>query len=96
MEGLRPLLFHGEKIMIAKYNENSYIDVDSITFIAGDYEGEPHRWITKLVVGGVEVRIYGKDGKNIMDAFVWKWNNSTYNMIPSHSDYKKVIKSGGK
>jgi hypothetical protein len=96
MEGLWPLLFLREGSMIAKYNENSYIDVDSITFIRGEYEGEPSRWFTTLVVGGVEIRIYGKDGKNIMDSFIWKWNNATYNMIPSSSDYKQVIKVGRK
>jgi hypothetical protein len=82
--------------MIAKYSANSYIDVDSITFIRGEYEGDPSRWCTTFVVGGVEIRVYGEDGKNIMDSFLWKWNNATYNMISSHSDYKQLIKLGRK
>ena len=82
--------------MIAKYNENSYIDIDSITFITGNYEGEPHRWTTTLVVGGVEIRIYGKEGKNVLDAFLWKRNSSTHDMIPNQPDYKKPIKYEGR
>ena len=81
--------------MIARYSKDSYIDIDSITFIRGDYLGDHFRWSTTIVVDGVEVRIYGKEGKNIMDAFQWKWNNSIYNMVPLSSDYKQVIKLGG-
>ena len=82
--------------MIAKYGENSYVDVDSITFISGDYDGGDYRWVTTIVVDGVEERIFGKIGRNIMDSFLWKRQSSVHDMIPSSPGYKKTIKYEGR
>lgn len=76
--------------MIAKFDENSYIDSDSITYISGQYTSKDEaRWQTTLVTGGEHLVIFGKPGRNIMDAYLWRHKHSVYNMIPDSKDYKK-------
>jgi len=80
--------------MIAKYAENSYIDIDSVSYIAGDYSSNnEHTWITNVVVNGVPFTIEGPIGKNVMTAYEWKWRNSIIDMIPSSKTYKKNLKN---
>lgn len=76
--------------MIAKFDENSYIDTDSITFVNGEYtSGNELEWKTIVVVGGERLTIFGQPGKNILESFLWKHKHATYNMIPGSADYRK-------
>ena len=78
--------------MLAKVNENVYVDIDSVSFVQGDDSNEKeNKWITILVVGGQGVTVEGRAGKNILDSFLWKHKNSVYDMIHGSETYKKTI-----
>ena len=78
--------------MIARYGEGRYIDVDLISAIEGEYTNKnPKKWWTKLVCNGLVGVIDGPDGKNIMDAFEWKWKHAITDMIPGNPTYKKKL-----
>jgi hypothetical protein len=79
--------------MLAKFDENSYIDVDSVTCVSGTYADENEKnWRTDVVVGGQGIGILGQPGKNVLEAFLWKHRNSIYDMIHGSETYKKTIK----
>jgi hypothetical protein len=79
--------------MIGKFAQDSYIDVDAIQFITGDYNSKLHtQWTTNLIVHGVSLSIEGQPGKNIMDAFEWRWKHSITDMVPDSPTYRKTTK----
>ena len=79
--------------MLAKFDANSYIDVDSITFVNGIYlDDDEKNWRTDVVVGGQGIGILGQSGKNVLEAFLWKHKNSVYDMIHGSETHKKTIK----
>jgi hypothetical protein len=79
--------------MLAKFDENSYIDIDVVSFVNGDYsKTDEKKWSTEIVVGGQGFSIAGRPGRNIMDSFLWKHRNSIYDMISGSETYKKTIK----
>ena len=79
--------------MLAKFNNNSYIDVDSITCVSGTYPDDDEKnWSTDIVVGGFGICILGQSGKNVLDSFLWKHKNSVYDMMNGSETYKKTIK----
>jgi hypothetical protein len=85
-------LWEEEQILIARYGENRYIDVDLISAIEGGYaDNNPLKWWTKLVCNGVAGVINGPDGKNIMDAFEWKYKHAIHDMIVGSPTYKQKL-----
>lgn len=82
--------------MIAKIDEDVFIDIDQITFIKGDYSptNNPYMWFTTIIVGGVIYEIKGKSGKAVMDAFLWKHSNAIYDMREGRPSYKQTITRG--
>ena len=79
--------------MIAKFDDNSYINIDSVTCASGTYSDDDDRnWRTDIVVGGFGISISGQPGRNILDSFLWKHKNSIYDMIHGSETYKQTIK----
>jgi hypothetical protein len=78
--------------MIAKYDMNSYVDIDSITRITGYYDSKrPVDWRTKFSINGESIVVAGQEGRNIMDAYLWKWRNTIYDMQPGNHTYRKQL-----
>lgn len=78
---------------IIRYANDSYLDVESIQFITGNYESpKQEKWNTNIVIGGVPIQIQGQPGKNIMDAYIWQWKHSIVDMIPGKMQKQKLFK----
>ena len=76
---------------IIRFAEDSYLDVESIEFIEGEYLSKTvEKWKTNLVVKGVPITIEGQPGKNIMDAYIWQWRHAIIDMVPGEK-YKKNL-----
>jgi hypothetical protein len=85
-------LFKGEN-MIAMLDRHSYIDVDKIDCISGDYRSEKEsEWVTTVLIGGFSLEYKGQMGREIMNAYEWKFKTSTYDFITGSSTYKRAIK----
>lgn len=79
--------------MLAKFDENSYIDVDLISYIDGSYGTDDEtRWHTTIIVDGVKLSVYGRAGKNVMDSYLWKHKHVIYDMIHGSESYRKLLK----
>jgi len=79
--------------MIIKYHDDSYMDVDAIQVIVGNYESKDKtKWTTLIGISGGSLTIEGEVGKNVMDAYKWKNRTSIYDMRPSSKDYRQQIK----
>ena len=80
--------------MIARIAENSYVDIDAISAITGDYTNKnSDKWETTVLIGSTYGTFKGTAGKNIMDAYEWKWKHSIVDMIPG-DNYKKQLFRG--
>jgi len=79
--------------MIAKIGENSYVDVDSISAITGNYgHKDSTKWTTIVVMGSSYGTFNGQEGKNLMDAYLWARKTAIHDMRPESENYRKVIK----
>ena len=79
--------------MLAKFDENSYIDVDLVSCVSGTYlDDDEKNWRTDIVVGGFGIGIQGRPGRNVLDSFLWKHKNSVYDMIRGSATHKQTIK----
>lgn len=77
---------------VIRFAENSYLDVEAIQFITGEYSSKKEdSWKTNLVIGGVPFTIEGHPGKNIMDAYEWQYKHAITEMIPGEKYKKKLF-----
>ena len=78
--------------MLIKFDNDAYMDIDSITAIVGDYSSKkPEEWNTVVVLNGGSLEVKGQSGKNISDAYMWKNGYMVTDMVPTSSTYRKDI-----
>jgi hypothetical protein len=76
--------------MVIKYNTNSYVNVDEISALSSNVEGDdPTQWTSSFVVAGHGATVYGKPAKSILEAFLWCHRQSIYDMVIDSPTYKK-------
>lgn len=78
--------------MLAKVNTNTYIDVDSITYLEAMYEDEELVSI-QLCIGETPLTFTNqKVAQRVLDSYLWHRQNSIYNMIEDTEGYRKKIR----
>ena len=80
--------------MIAKIENNSYIDIDTVSFVKGDYTAEDNiknSWKTEVISNSCYIVLYGQEGKNVSDAFHQKHRSCIYDYVPGSETYRKAI-----
>ena len=79
--------------MVIKFGKDSYVDIDLVSSIIGRYDSpDPEKWNTAYICDGIGCEIRGPIGKNILEAFIWKYRTSIYDMMPESENYRKQIK----
>jgi hypothetical protein len=76
--------------MIIKYNTNSYLNMDEVSALSADVEGDdPKNWVASFIVGGQGGTVHGAPAKSILEAYLWCHRQSIYDMLIDSPTYRK-------
>lgn len=78
--------------MLAKINEDTYLDIDHIDYIelTKDEDGNPSG--VQLLLNGSPMTFKDlKVGQRVLDSYLWQHQNGIYNMIEDTEGYRKKM-----